>query len=266
MSMDRRLDPARPGVTGIRKRVVGSIAPVRREPHPEAALETEALYGERVAVYETNAEGWSRVQLESDNYVGWIPANDLIGDTREQPTHRVAVLRAFLFPAPDIKTPPLMALPFGAMISVERTQQNFLIAENGFIPSVCLRDLNEPDFDFTATARKFLGSPYLWGGKSSLGIDCSALVQLSLQSAGIACPRDSGMQAGIGKAVPFDDLSKLQRGDLICWKGHIGIVSGPGLLLHANAFHMQVTEEPLAEAVARIEKAGSKVLGVRRVL
>lgn len=266
MSADRRLDPARPGVAGIQKRVIGSISPVRREPHVESALETEALFGERVTVFETTEEGWSWVQLEADKYVGWMPANDLIAADKEKPTHRVSVPRAFLFPAPDIKAPPLMALPFGAKISVERTQQNFLIAENGFIPSAFLKETGAHDSDFVATARRFLGAPYLWGGKSSLGIDCSGLVQVSLQAAGIPCPRDSDMQAALGKPVVFDDLSKLQRGDLVCWTGHIGIVSAPGLLLHANAFHMQVVEEALAEAVARIGKTGSAVIGVRRVL
>jgi cell wall-associated NlpC family hydrolase len=262
--VDRRFDPARPGVAGVVKRVIGALSPLRREPHHEAPLETEALYGESVTVYETTEEGWSWVQLQADKYVGWMPASDLIG-AKDEPTHRVSVPRAFLFPAPDIKAPPLMALPFGARISVERTQQNFLIAENGFIPSVFLKEIGARDSDFVATARKFLGAPYLWGGKSSLGIDCSGLVQVSLQAAGIQCPRDSDMQAALGKPVAFDDLSKLQRGDLVCWKGHIGIVSAPGMLLHANAFHMQTVEEPLAEAVARIGKAGLDVIGVRRV-
>lgn len=265
MSTDRRLDPARPGIAGVTKRVIGSIAPVRREPHHEAALETEALFGERVTVYETNEEGWSWIQLQADKYVGWMPAGDLIADAKDEPTHRVSVPRAFLFSAPDIKSPPLTALPFGARISVERTQQNFLIAENGFVPSIFVKELDSRDPDFVATARKFIGMPYLWGGKSSLGIDCSGLVQVSLQAAGIQCPRDSDMQAAVGKPVAFDDLSKLQRGDLVCWKGHVGIVSEPGTLLHANAFHMQVAEEPLTEAVARIGKAGSAVIAVRRV-
>jgi hypothetical protein len=265
MSLDRRLDPARPAVAGELKRVIGPVVPVRREPSHDAPLDTQALYGEFVKVYETNEEGWSWAQLQADGYVGWMPANDLLAAKNEKPTHRVSVPSAFLFPAPDIKLPPLLSLPFGAKLAVERTQQNFLIAENGFIPSVFVKEIATRDSDFVATARKFLGVPYLWGGKSNLGIDCSGLVQVSLQAAGIQCPRDSDMQAGIGKPIPSDDLSKLQRGDLVCWKGHIGIVSTPDVLLHANAFHMQVAEEPLAEAVVRIEKAGSKMIGVRRV-
>ncbi len=280
MKFDPRLTPARPDLAaaylrgevkaeryaeGELKRVIGSVSPVRREPAHYAPLDTEALYGELVNVYETNDEGWSWVQLETDRYVGWMPANDLIASDGEKPTHRVSVPRGFIFSGPDIKSTPLIALPLGARISVERTQQNFLIADNGFIPAAFLKEIGQLDSDVVATARKFLSVPYLWGGKSSLGIDCSGLVQVSLQAAGIDCPRDSDMQAGLGNAVPFDDLSLLTRGDLVCWKGHIGIVSEPGKLLHANAFHMQVVEEPLAEAVARIKKAGSGIIGVRRI-
>ena len=120
--------------------------------------------------------------------------------------------------------------------------------------------------DYVATARRFLGVPYLWGGRSSLGLDCSALVQLALQAAGIACPRDSDMQAGLGSAVDFGgDISKLKRGDLVYWQVHIGFVAGEGRFLHANAHHMAVAEEPLADAIQRIRAVGQEILTVRRL-
>ncbi len=280
MSFDPRVTPARSDLAaahlrgrveaekfseGERKRVIGSLTPVRQEPAHYAPLLTEALHGEFVRVYETTDEGWCWGQLERDGYVGWMPANDLIAAAGDAPTHRVCVPRGFIFSEADIKSAPLLALPFGAQVSVERTQQKFLIAENGFIPAIFLKEIRERDADFVGTARRFLNAPYLWGGKSSLGIDCSGLVQVSLQAAGIECPRDSDMQAKLGEAVRAD-FSSLKRGDLVCWKGHIGIVSDPGRLLHANAFHMQVVEEPLKEAVERIGKTGSEVTGVRRVI
>jgi hypothetical protein len=280
-AFDPRVTPARPDlaaahlkgkvdaarfVDGAVKRVVAPAAPMRRHPAPDAALDTEALFGERVTIYEATDEGWCWGQLELDSYVGWMPASS-IAEEGPQPTHRVSTLRTLVFPSPDIKKPPLASLSFGSRVFVARTKDDFAISESGgFIPVSHLApiDLHEPDF--VAAARRFIGTPYLWGGRSTLGIDCSGLVQVALQSAGFDCPRDSDMQADYGAAVPYrGDIDALQRGDLVCWRGHIGIVSDRGYLLHANAFHMAVAEEPLAVAIERIGKAGSDVTAVRRV-
>ncbi len=280
-AFDPRLTPARPDlaaahlkgrvdaerfVEGVKKRVLAPSAPVRRYPVPDAPLDTEALHGETVTVYETTAEGWCWGQLDRDGYVGWLPASELAGEG-PAPTHRVAALRTLVFRGADIKQPPLASLPFGSRVFVARMRESFAVTEaGGFIPARHLVPLSEPEADFVEAASRFLGTPYLWGGRSSLGIDCSGLVQVALQSRGVECPRDSDMQAKIGEPVPFSgDPGSLHRGDLVCWQGHIGIVSAPGTLLHANAFHMAVAEEPLHEAIARIGRNGSEVTTVRRV-
>jgi cell wall-associated NlpC family hydrolase len=279
--LDPRLTPARPDlaaahlkgrvdaarfVEGTRMRVIAPVAPLRHEPMPNAVLDSEALFGEPVIVYETMDEGWAWGQLELDSYVGWLPASAL-GPAGAPPTHRVAALRTLVFPAPDIKQPPLASLSLGSRIVVLRREGDFVVTDaGGFIPTRHLVSLASVEPDFVAIAARFLGAPYLWGGRSSLGVDCSGLVQVALQSAGLQCPRDSDMQTSIGASVPFDgDLGALRRGDLVCWNGHVGIVSAPGRILHANAFHMAVVEEPLAEAVARIASSGSRVIAVRRV-
>jgi cell wall-associated NlpC family hydrolase len=278
---DRRLVPARPDLAaahlrgkvqaarfteGVAKRVVDPVAPLRRAPAPDAPLDTEALFGETVTVYETTDEGWAWGQLDLDGYVGWLPANAL-GEPGAPATHRVNALRTFVFPRPDIKAPPLMALPFGGRVAIAREHGGFTVAEQGgFIPCQHVVRLAHREPDFVATARRFLGTPYLWGGRSPLGLDCSALVQLALQAAAIDCPRDSDMQAEIGVAIDFGgDLSKLRHGDLVYWKGHIGFVADAGRFLHANAFHMAVAEEPLVAAVERIRRGGSEIVTVRRV-
>ena len=277
---DPRLLPARPElaaahlkgrveaarfVEGALKRVIEPVAALRRAPAHDAALDTEALYGERVIVYETTQEGWAWGQLELDRYVGWLSAGAL-GEAGRAPTHRVSALRTFVFPRPDIKAPPLTALSFGSRLAVLREEAIFAVTDTGgFVPARHLMALAEREPDFVVTARRFTGVPYLWGGRSSLGLDCSGLVQLALQAAGIDCPRDSDLQATIGSAVEFGDLAKLKRGDLVCWQGHIGLVADGGRLLHANAFHMAVAEEPLAVAVERIRRNGLEILTVRRV-
>ncbi len=253
-------------VEGTLKRMFEPVVPLRRAPQRDLGLETEALFGERVMVYESNEEGWAWGQLELDGYVGWLPAGAL-ADPGRPATHRVAALGTFLYPRPDIKTPPLVALPFGSRLAIAREESKFAVTEEGaFVPLQHLVPVGHREPDYVATARRLLGVPYLWGGRSPLGLDCSALVQLALQAAGIECPRDSDMQAGLGSAVDFGgDLKKLKRGDLVFWQGHIGLVAGEGRFLHANAHHMAVAEEPLNEAVQRIRAGGLEILTVRRL-
>jgi cell wall-associated NlpC family hydrolase len=250
-------------VDGTVYEVIEPIADVRREPAHEAALDTQALKGERVTLYETSEEGWAWGQLETDGYVGYLSANAL-GPAGPLPTHRVCVPRTFGFPGPDIKLPPMIALPMGAKIDIVRETDRFALdAFSWHYPLAHVASLSKRAPDFVAVAESFLGVPYLWGGKSSLGIDCSGLVQLALQTAGTACPRDTYMQeSALGQPKA---LTELRRGDLVFWKGHVGIASDSTTLLHANAHHMMVVKEPVTEAVMRIKRAGSDVTGVKRL-
>ena len=279
---DRRLTPARPDLAArhlhgqvaalafadpLPMRVVTASAPLRREPRRDAALDTEALAGEAVDVYELN-EGWAWVQLAGDGYVGYLPEACLAGDA-PAPSHRVAALRSFVYPGPSIKLPPLEALSLGAGVAVSGESGEFWVTASGghvFKPHLAERHTHEPDF--VAVAERFLDLPYLWGGKTSLGLDCSALVQLSMAAAGLSAPRDSDMQAaGLGTAVDAcDGLEGLARGDLVFWKGHVGIMSDPDMLLHATAYTMSVIAEPLRPARDRIlARGGGPVTAIRRL-
>jgi cell wall-associated NlpC family hydrolase len=251
-------------VEGEVRVVVEPTAPLRRAPAPDAPLDTEALMGERVAVYETTEEGWCWVQLADDGYVGWMPSAALAAPAAAA-THRVAALRTLAFPGPSIKVPPTRSLPFGARVAVARTQGMFAVTAAGdYVPAVHLAPLDVREAHLVAVAERFLGVPYLWGGKTACGIDCSGLVQVALGACGIACPRDSDMQeAALG--APVDPAGGLRRGDLVFWKGHVAIVADAATLLHANAFHMAVAREPLADALARIGASESEPTACRRL-
>ncbi len=254
-------------VAGRVMEVVAPQAPLREAPRPDSPLLTETLKGERVTIYDSNEEGWAWGQLAADNYVGWLPAHALAPEAAA-PTHTVAALRTLVFPGPSIKLPPLETLPLGAKLAIARLADRMAVTRSGgFVPVAHLRPTGDKEPDFVAVAERFVGTPYLWGGKTSLGIDCSGLVQVALSACGIACPRDSDMQEAVlgARVTGTADYSTLARGDLVFWKGHVAIVCGRDSLIHANAHHMAVAIEPSAEAIARIRAGGSDISSVRRI-
>jgi len=280
-ALDPRRNPVRPDLAalslrgqvvsprysaGIVRQIAKPTVPLRREPNPNLGLETEALYGELLKVFD-ETEGWAWVQLQRDRYVGYVPSSALSGDVMP-PSHRIKALGTFVYPAADIKTPPVMHLPLNAGVRVSEWGERFCRLESGGF--VVTRHLAERDWferDFVDVAERLIGSPYLWGGRTRIGIDCSGLVQMALEAAGISAPRDSDMQAAeLGEPIPVQgDLEGLQRGDLVFWKGHVGIMADGVMLVHANAHHMAVAVETLPEAAARIAKDGSEILTIRRV-
>lgn len=253
-------------VTGEEFEVIGAIAPVREQPSSNAMLMTEALHGERVTIYDRNGEGWAWGQLAGDGYVGWLP-DAALAKPAATPTHKVSALRTFAFRGSSIKLPPTDTLVLGSKLAIAREDGSFAVTREGlFLPKAHLSTLDHREPDFVAVAERFVGTPYLWGGKSSLGIDCSGLVQVALTSAGIGCPRDSDMQqTGLGCALEPHERSSLLRGDLIFWKGHVAIVRDASTMVHANAHHMATVVEAIAPAIARIRQAGSEIVAIKRL-
>jgi len=278
---DPRLTPARPDLADIRlrgriaaaryvageaRRVVAPSAPLRRAPRFDAAVDTEAVMGDAVTIYEAE-EGFAWVRLGDDGYVGYL-AEAALGPADPAPTHRVTALRTFLYPGPDLKLPTTGHLTLGARIAVvAEAGAYWRLATGDHVFAGHCAPLTVAAPDVAGTAERLVGTPYLWGGRTSLGLDCSGLVQLCLAQAGIAAPRDADQQErSLGGPLP-PGLDGLERGDLVFWRGHVGLMLDATRLIHANGFHMAVAVEPLAEAVARIlEKSYGPVTSVRRII
>ena len=265
---DARLEgrvPASRFAAGKPAQVCNPVLGVFKEPRFDAMQVTQLLLGERVRIFEDH-EGWAWIQAESDSYVGYVAADGLTDDVAE-PTHRVFVPTTLLFPGPDIKMQPTITATMNARLAVVAVEGRFARLRSGrYAIAGHLKPVAESEADFVASAEALLHTPYLWGGKSALGIDCSGLVQLAFESAGIASPRDSDMQEkNLGRLLGHGERKMLRRGDLVFWKGHVGIMRDEATLLHANAHFMQVTSEPLAVAEARIAANDGTITAIRRI-
>ena len=240
------------------------VLDLKRRPRPDAPLDTQLLYGETLVVYE-DEDGWGWAQADRDGYVGYVAMSAL--DRGATPaTHRVIVRRAHVYPAPDMKQPVIGALPLDGRVRVVGDRGAFVeVRGRGFVVASHLAALDQTTADPVAVAEGLLGTPYLWGGRSPLGIDCSGLVQLAYSLSGRSLPRDTDMQVVLGSTVPTDaSLADLRRGDLVFWPGHVGMMSDAETLLHANAHHMLVTSEPLRAACDRIAQGGVALSAAKR--
>lgn len=273
--MDARLTPANARVAheslrdqvdapeytqGTGRRIAGGVVDILKAPN--GSRNRQALFGERVLQLEDH-DGFAFMQAEKDGYVGYIASACLTDDVRA--THWVCTLGSHLYPAPDMKQHEVDALSFGAQVTIVATANRFSETDTGlFVPTTHLCPVGTPHGDTVTNAELFLGTPYLWGGNSRAGIDCSGLVQAALLAAGYECPGDSDMQETLGTAIAED--APLERGDLLFWKGHVAVVVDQMRMIHANAYHMAVAYEDIAAGVARIEAQGDGPVTARRRL
>ena len=270
MTLDRRLTPAtdrvaleslagvieRPAYTpGHPARLTVPLADLMTA--PDGRRDRQVNFGADVTVIETRGD-WCFVQADLDGYCGWLPAAAL-GTDLPPITHRVTAPATHVYPAPDMKQRETASLSIGARLSVAGIEGRFArLATGGFVPVQHVGDRPAPDP--VPVAESLLGTPYLWGGNSRWGIDCSGLVQAALTACDIPCPGDSDLQR-----VAFPAVDDIRRGDLLFWPGHVALAMGPDRMIHATAFAMAVIVEAIPDALARIEAAGDgPFLGIRR--
>ncbi len=273
---DRRLTPANgrvaarrlEGVAAADRFVDGELRqvglPVADLLHaPDGRRERQLLYGETVAVYE-DRDGFAFVEAMRDGYVGYVDREVL--EVATEATHVVGVPATHLYPAADLKRRELAGLSFGSRLRIVSAAGGFFETDRGvFVPKPHVRPANRPFADPVTVAQMFFGAPYLWGGNSIRGIDCSGLVQAAMLASGHACPGDSDLQeVALGAAVPADD--PVRRGDLFFWTGHVAFAVDGETLIHANGHHMAVAYEPIAEAINRIVAQGGGPVTSRRRL
>ena len=224
------------------------VAAVPGEPSRTAEQLDQLVFGERFDVLERR-EGWGFGQALRDGYVGWVRL-EVLSAAVIAPTHWVSALRTFAFSEPSIKSAPVARLSMNALVRAAGREGPFMRLDgSGYVVERHLSSLGVWAEDPAAVAAQYLGAPYLWGGRESVGLDCSGLVQQALYACGIAAPRDSDQQGRLGRPV---DAQHLQRGDLVLWRGHVGMMLDKATLIHANAFHMAVAAEPLAATIARV--------------
>ena len=274
---DRRITPARADlaaahlagkikapryVEGILHHVKCGRAALRGKPSGDAGLDTELLYGEAFSVYDV-ADGWAWGQAAADQYVGYV-REDALAEKFPAADHRVTALMTPVFPAPDLKRPVRDFLPLNAKVKIAAREGKYArIGADAYVFAGHLAPLDQVAKDWVEIAEHFLRVPYVWGGKTAAGLDCSGLIQTALAAGGIACPRDTDMQErALGRAI---EAKNLQRGDLVFWKGHMGVMLDDARLLHANAFHMEVSIEKLSDAVARITDVAGPITSVKRI-
>ncbi|WP_031554687.1 C40 family peptidase [Parvularcula oceani] len=253
---------------GRRRRVAQPALSIRREPRDGAGQETQALFGEGFTVYEETG-GWAWGQAEFDGYVGYVRAEGL-AEPKDAPTHRVAALRTYRYPKPDLKAPPLGLVSMNAKVAPgEPSEDGKFVSdgEGGWVVAAHLVPLAEGGEDPAAVAERFLGTPYFWGGRESLGLDCSGLIQNAYEACGVCVPRDADLQEAFFSRADHGEIvwerenaearftaAALRRGDLVYWRGHTGVMLDGQRLLHANATHMAVSVDDLRDVAAHLER------------
>ena len=249
------------------KQVMVPICDLRLKPKYNSNLETQFLFGERVTII-NEEKNWYLCKSMDDNYIGYVRRSNL--DDLKKTNYKIANLSSFIYNLPDIKSGVVSKLFLNSKVFAYKVKKDwFTICFKNKNYFIHYNDLNINDkytiSSWGDVAQKFLHTPYLWGGKSHLGLDCSALVQLAFQSANISFPRNSNDQFK-SKVLKSITESEMDKGTLVFWKGHVAIALNKKNIIHSNAHHMKVIVEKFSDAKKRIESTYGKVIGFKKLI
>ena len=248
------------------KQVITPVSDLRKKPDKMSELETQCLLGENLILIEKKND-WGYCKCELDNYYGWINLSEL-GEI-DSSNYKINTLLTHVYSEPDMKSNILYCLHFNSKVSIIKKYQNWSkvsIGKNdGYIFNRHITKLSNVDNNFVRTSKLFLNTPYLWGGKTCLGIDCSGLVQIVLHSAGIYIPRNTSEQQSF-TSERLIEKKKVEDFCLIFWKGHVAISIEKNKIIHSNAYHMSVIIEPLDEAITRIKNSYGDIIVIKKII
>ena len=250
--------------SGVHYRVRVDVLSLRARPDKAAGRVSELLFGEDILVYDIDG-AWAWGQCQTDGYVGYARIDGLAEAQDTAPDHEPVVLRSTVYSRPDFRSEPVRPLHLGSRLTVLDRHADYVLTDaGGWVFARHLERFGQCREPHVAAARRFLGTPYLWGGRSSFGLDCSALVQLALARAGRAAPRDSDQQEAAVGGVVEAGIAAAMCGDLLYMPGHVAMMTTNDRVIHANVHHMAVEEEPLEAFLRRLTALNLTITTVRR--
>ncbi len=232
------------------------VANINSKPSEKSEITSQILYGEKFKIL-SKKNGWLKIKTNFDNYVGFIKKSKF--NKNFKPTNKICKLKSKIFKKINNKfVPTNNFLYFASGISIKNFNKDYVEFErNKWIKKKDIKKIDHYEKNYIKIVKLFLGSKYLWGGKTSIGIDCSALIQIYFYYNRVFFPRDTKDQI---KFCKKKSKKKLYRGDIIFWKGHVGMCIDRSKFIHAYGPKKKVLIMPTSFTIRLIQKTAKLMI------